>query len=107
MITLISAWVKCPCCGWNEIAQDKYEKLRDFESNNGMELIDAFCNLLEYDKKTMQVKTQEMIGDIQKCSLSIKAKVQVEHPEINQAELEVRMVVYCKDNPCGTGVGED
>ena len=98
MIKLISVWVKCPLCGWNEIPQVKYDKLRDYETNNGMELIDAICNLLEFDADTMHVKTTEVLGSVQKHSFTIKSKVQVEHPEINQAELEVRLVVQvCKD----------
>lgn len=107
MITLISVWVKCPLCGWNEIPQVKYDKLRDFETNNGMELIDAICNLLEFDADTMHVKSSELLGSVQKHSFTIKSKVQVEHSEINQAELEVRMVVHCKGEPYGTGAGED
>lgn len=99
MIKLISVWVKCPICGWNEAGEKIYKEMRQQETADKNEFIQMLCDLYEFDKKTMHVISTELFEEgLQKCSFSIKSKVQVEHPEINQAELEVRLVVQvCKD----------
>ena len=105
MIKIITVWVKCPICGWNEITQKKYEALREYDFKNGLEMIDGFCKEMDFNRKSMRVVSSELLGEVQKFIFTIKANVQVENPEINQAELEVRMTVYCDSDLRATGLG--